>query len=82
MTLSNTDLQMALIGYERRRAELDGIIATIHARIQAVKGASSPAQSKPKRTISPEARERMAKAQKRRWRRQRRQQREEVVTIQ
>jgi hypothetical protein len=79
MTLSNTDLQMALIGYERRRAELDGIIATIHARIQAIKGASSP---KPKRTISPEARERMAKAQKRRWRRQRRQQREEVVTIQ
>ena len=71
-------LTHALLGYEHKKAEIDQKIREIRSRLGAVKAAlsngSEPAAvaaSKPangrKRTLSPEARKRIAAAQKKRW---------------
>ena len=71
-------LTHALLGYEHKKAEIDQKIREIRSRLGAVKSASTngsepsaPAASKPangrKRTLSPEARKRIAAAQKKRW---------------
>jgi len=66
-----TILQMALIGYQLEKDKIDAKIKEIQAQLKGRRGAvsSAPAE-KPasvKRILSPEARKRIAAAQKKRW---------------
>jgi hypothetical protein len=64
-------LQMALVGYQVERQKIDDRISEIQAKLKG-KSAGAPAaaaEKKPgvKRVLSPEARKRIAAAQKKRW---------------
>jgi hypothetical protein len=66
-----TILQMALVGYQLEKDKIEAKIKEIQAQLKGKKGAiaSAPAE-KPaavKRVLSPEARKRIAAAQKKRW---------------
>ena len=68
-------LQMALVGYQMERAKIDEKIREIQARLGGKRMAAAPsgagaAHAKTKggrRVLSPEARKRIAAAQKKRW---------------
>lgn len=66
-------LEMALVGYEIEREKIDQKIAEIRARLGRRTGSSkvtATPEAKPagrKRILSPEARRRIALAQKKRW---------------
>ena len=68
-------LQMALVGYQMERAKIDEKIREIQARLGGKRMSASPsgagsAHAKAKggrRVLSPEARKRIAAAQKKRW---------------
>ena len=65
-------LEMALVGYEIEREKIDQKIAEIRARLGRRTGSKATAapEAKPagrKRILSPEARRRIALAQKKRW---------------
>lgn len=65
-------LQMALIGYQMEKQKIDERIREIEARLGgknvAAPAGSGPAKTKAvKRILSPEARKRIAAAQKKRW---------------
>ena len=65
-------LQMALLGYEVEKRKIEDKISELQARLkgkQTAAGASSPSKStnSRKRNLSPEARRRIALAQKKRW---------------
>jgi hypothetical protein len=67
-----TTLQMALVGYQIEKQKIEDKIQQIQAQLRGKKGpsSSSPAAEKPagtRRTLSPEARKRIAAAQKKRW---------------
>ena len=65
-------LEMALVGYEIEREKIDQKIAEIRARLGQRRGPKAVAapEAKPagrKRVLSPDARRRIALAQKKRW---------------
>lgn len=64
-------LQMALIGYQIEKQKIEEKIQEINAQLRGKKGSSPSASAeKPagvKRMLSPEARKRIAAAQKKRW---------------
>ena len=66
-----TTLQMALVGYQFEKRKIEEKIAHIQAQLKGKKISSSSAttESAPGRTriLSPEARKRIAAAQKKRW---------------
>ncbi|HEX3876936.1 MAG TPA: hypothetical protein VHW24_08120 [Bryobacteraceae bacterium] len=67
-----TTLQMALVGYQMERQKIDEKIRSIQARIggkRTTANSAAPATAKKsvKRVLSPEARKRIAAAQKKRW---------------
>jgi hypothetical protein len=73
-----TTLEAALVGLELKRNEIDGLIAKIKRQLggktsSTLSVSSAPAatksqgSSRKKRVLSPEARKRIAAAQKRRW---------------
>ena len=72
-----TTLEAALVGLELKRNEIDGLISKIKKQLGGKKSStlsvSAPAAVKnqggarKKRVLSPEARKRIAAAQKRRW---------------
>jgi hypothetical protein len=72
-----TTLEAALVGLELKKSEIDGLISKIKKQLGGRSSASaasgSPAAAKgqggmrKKRVLSPEARRRIAAAQKRRW---------------
>jgi len=66
-----TTLQMALIGYQIEKQKIEEKIAEIHGQLKGRRiPASSGSGEKPagvKRVLSPEARKRIAAAQKKRW---------------
>ena len=64
-------LQMALVGYQMERQKIDDRIREIQAKLKG-KHAGAPAaagekKAAVKRVLSPEARKRIAAAQKKRW---------------
>ena len=73
----NTTLEAALVGLELKRNEIDALIAKIKKQLGgkssttlAVTSSASTGKSagaRKKRVLSPEARKRIAAAQKRRW---------------
>ena len=67
----STMLEMALIGYQVEKQKIEDTIRRINAQLGGKKTASSSAAAeKPagvKRMLSPEARKRIAAAQKKRW---------------
>jgi hypothetical protein len=69
-------LEMALVGYELEKQKIDEKIAEIRARLSggkpAGKAAAAPKAARRKRVLSPEARQRIALAQKKRWAKHRR----------
>jgi hypothetical protein len=70
MTTDIPLLRAALIGYKQQRAEIDGAIASITARLGGNRVVSSTTNNKPMRTrkpLSAAARQRIAAAQKKRW---------------
>ena len=70
MTTDISLLRAALIGYKQQRAEIDGAIADITARLGGSRVVSSTINNKPTRTrkpLSAAARRRIAAAQKKRW---------------
>ncbi len=64
-------LQMALVGYEMERQKIDDRIREIQAKLKGkhTPGPAAAAEKKAvvKRVLSPEARKRIAAAQKKRW---------------
>jgi hypothetical protein len=66
-----TTLQMALIGYQMEKDRIESKIKEIQAQLKGKKvSISSGSAEKPasvKRVLSPEARKRIAAAQKKRW---------------
>lgn len=64
-------LQMALVGYQLERQKIDEKIREIEARLGGRRGGAAagtaPAKKGVKRVLSPEARKRIAAAQKKRW---------------
>jgi hypothetical protein len=66
-----TTLQMALIGYQLERQKIEDKIAHIQAQLKGKKISSSSASAEKAtgvtRILSPEARKRIAAAQKKRW---------------
>lgn len=70
-----TTLQMALVGYQMERAKIDEKIREIQSRLGGKRvsaGSAAPAAAPAKtrggkRVLSPEARKRIAAAQKKRW---------------
>jgi len=66
-----TTLQMALVGYQMERQRIDERIREIQAKLKGkhVAMPSAGGDKKPavKRVLSPEARKRIAAAQKKRW---------------
>lgn len=63
-------LQMALVGYQSERQKIDDKIRQIEARLKGRHTGSASGEAKPKgikRVLSPEARKRIAAAQKKRW---------------
>jgi hypothetical protein len=77
MTTDISLLRAALIGYKQQRAEIDGAIADITARLGGSRVVSSTINNKPTRTrkpLSAAARRRIAAAQKKRWAAYRKQQ--------
>lgn len=64
---------MALVGYQMERQKIDEKIREIQSRIGGKRVAAAPAGAAPakargtKRVLSPEARKRIAAAQKKRW---------------
>jgi hypothetical protein len=64
-------LQMALVGYQMERQKIDDRISEIQAKLKGkhVTAPAAAADKKPavKRVLSPEARKRIAAAQKKRW---------------
>lgn len=64
-------LQMALVGYQSERQKIDEKIRQIEARLKGRHTTGSASgEAKPKgtkRVLSPEARKRIAAAQKKRW---------------
>jgi len=64
-------LQMALVGYQMEKQKIDEKIREIEARLGGRRGTASapagPAKKGVKRVLSPEARKRIAAAQKKRW---------------
>ena len=66
-----TTLQMALVGYQVERQKIDDRISEIQAKLKGKHVAlpSAPGEKKAvvKRILSPEARKRIAAAQKKRW---------------
>lgn len=67
-------LQMALVGYQMEKAKIDEKIREIQARLGGKRmaapagvGAGSAKSKGGKRVLSPEARKRIAAAQKKRW---------------
>jgi hypothetical protein len=70
MTEDSSILEMALVGYQMERDKIDGKIKEIQAQLKGTKVAAAPAAGKPakvRRVLSPEARKRIAAAQKKRW---------------
>ena len=69
MTEDSMTLQMALVGYQLERDKIDSKIREIQAQLKGGKASAAPAADKPavKRVLSPEARKRIAAAQKKRW---------------
>ena len=68
-TEDSSILQMALIGYQLEKDKIDAKIKEIEAQLKGKK-VSAPAAEKAatvKRVLSPEARKRIAAAQKKRW---------------
>lgn len=64
-----TTLQMALVGYQIEKQKIEDKIQQIQAQLRGKKGSSSVTE-KPaatRRVLSPEARKRIAAAQKKRW---------------
>jgi hypothetical protein len=70
-TDDSTVLQMALIGYQMEKDKIDAKIKEINAQLKGKKVSPvAPATEKAasvKRVLSPEARKRIAAAQKKRW---------------
>jgi hypothetical protein len=65
-----TTLQMALVGYQIEREKIDQKISELQARLKGKRGPVAAAEKKStgvKRILSPEARKRIAAAQKKRW---------------
>jgi hypothetical protein len=66
-----TTLQMALVGYQVERQKIDDRISEIQAKLKgksvALPSAGSEKKAVVKRVLSPEARKRIAAAQKKRW---------------
>lgn len=64
-----TTLQMALIGYQLEKDKIDAKISEIEAQLRGKKAPAAPAEkaASGKRVLSPEARKRIAAAQKKRW---------------
>ena len=66
-----TTLQMALVGYQIEKQKIEEKIQQINSQLRGKKvSSSSGASEKPagvKRMLSPEARKRIAAAQKKRW---------------
>jgi hypothetical protein len=66
-----TTLQMALVGYQLERQKIDARIGEIQAKLKgkhvALPGAATEKKAVVKRILSPEARKRIAAAQKKRW---------------
>jgi hypothetical protein len=64
-------LEMALVGYEIEKQKIDQKIAEIRAKLGGRRGASAAAEepkgTRRKRVLSPEARRRIALAQRKRW---------------
>ena len=60
-------LQMALVGYEIERKKIEEQIREIQGRLGRVSSAGAGKPPRKKRVLSPEARRRIAAAQKRRW---------------
>jgi hypothetical protein len=62
-------LQMALVGYQMERQKIDDRIREIQAKLKGKHISSSGGEKKAvvKRILSPEARKRIAAAQKKRW---------------
>jgi hypothetical protein len=70
MTEDLTTLRMALIGYQMEKDKIDSKIKEIQAQLRGTNIPAAPAAGKPakvKRVLSPEARKRIAAAQKKRW---------------
>lgn len=70
MTNDLTTLQMALVGYQLEKQKIEGKIQEIQAQLKGKKVpvASGVEEKAPaKRVLSPEARKRIAAAQKKRW---------------
>ena len=64
-----TTLQMALVGYQIEKQKIEGKIDEIQAQLRGKKISSSAAErpARTRRVLSPEARKRIAAAQKKRW---------------
>jgi hypothetical protein len=63
-------LQMALVGYQSERQKIDDKIRQIEARLKGKHASPASGEAKTKsvkRVLSPEARKRIAAAQKKRW---------------
>ena len=69
MTEDSSILQMALIGYQIEKDKIDGKIKEIEAQLKGTKISAAPAEKtgSVRRVLSPEARKRIAAAQKKRW---------------
>ena len=64
-----TMLQMALVGFQLEKDKIDAKISEIQSLLKGKKVSVAPAEktSSGKRVLSPEARKRIAAAQKKRW---------------
>lgn len=70
ITEDSTVLQMALIGYQLEKDKIDAKIKEIEAELKGKKVSGAPVAEQPatvRRVLSPEARKRIAAAQKKRW---------------
>jgi hypothetical protein len=70
-TDDTTTLQMALVGYQLEKDKIEARIREIQAQLKGKKVSTAAAPSEKaasvKRVLSPEARKRIAAAQKKRW---------------
>jgi hypothetical protein len=69
-TEDSSILQMALIGYQIEKQKIEDKIRQINGQLKGKKAPSSASEEKPagvQRILSPEARKRIATAQKKRW---------------
>ncbi len=69
MTNDFTTLQMALVGYQFEKQKIEVKIQELQAQLRGkrIPAASAEEKAPVKRVLSPEARKRIAAAQKKRW---------------